>query len=166
MLGIRELDVAEAVELRELSPAASPGGLGDRGVFVVREELERLLFAVFLAHEEKRRERREEDARRRDAELRGVEPVAQGPVSDLVVVLRADDEALPFGLLEGARELLDRAVLLVVAVPLTGEKDVERMVEGIPPLGVVIPLLEGPAILGVCLGHDQGTRVLPAHPLR
>jgi hypothetical protein len=52
-----------------------------------------VLLAVLLAHEEERRARGEERARGGDAQELAREAVAERSVADLVVVLRADDEA-------------------------------------------------------------------------
>src|SRR5207248_931482 len=84
----------------------------------------RRTLAVLLAHEEERHVRAEEHTRRGDAQELGRQPVAEGAVSDLVVVLRTDDEPLHGLLLECAREIGDGAEALVVALALAGQQHV------------------------------------------
>jgi hypothetical protein len=83
----------ETLEPLELALAPLARRLGDRLVDVVGEELERRALVPLLAHEEERRARGEERHRRGDAERVLGQPVAERAVADLVVVLRADDEA-------------------------------------------------------------------------
>src|SRR5690349_12155327 len=106
----------EALEARELLLAPLTRRLGDRGIVVVGEELERRRLAVLLAHEEERDLRREEEARGGDAARLGRQPVALCAVADLVVVLRVDDET-PV-VLVCARKVGDGAEAGVVAVVL------------------------------------------------
>src|SRR5207237_10513861 len=97
-LRIRHLFLEAAERLELLAPALAHR-LPQRGIAVADEVLERLGRGPFLALEEERQRRRERRQRRRCAQptrrgQRG-EPLAPGPVADLVVVLRADDESTP-----------------------------------------------------------------------
>ena len=117
--------------------------------------------AVLLALEEERRERREEDDGLRErAAARGGQPVAEGAVADLVVVLRADDEPRPLRPRELAGDLGDRAVeRRVVAVALAGQRDVERVVEAVEPHRVVPPLAQRPEVVRPHLAdHERAGR--------
>ncbi len=92
----------------------------------------------------------------------GRQPVAERPVAHLVVVLREDHEAPRLPVegrarrgaapvlaavaavvderpLEGLRELGHLAEVGVVAVPLAGQQDVQRVVEVVGPLRVEAP---------------------------
>ena len=90
---------AGSANAREAAELAAPT-LGDQPsqrLIMVREEEERRRRRPFLPHEEQRRLGRGEQQRQRRAVRRRVDrvvqPVAERPVADLVVVLQADDEA-------------------------------------------------------------------------
>src|SRR5207302_9952473 len=87
-LRVRDVVACKGGEALELLPAALARCAGDLGVDVVGEELERMLLAVLLAHEEERRVRREERHRGGDAQRCRRQAIAERAVSDLVVVLR------------------------------------------------------------------------------
>jgi hypothetical protein len=154
--GIGQLGVAQ---LGELAAPAAPHGLAQRGVAVVHEVEEGRRLAVLLAHEEERQVRGAQGERGGQPELLGTvqgrEPLASRPVSDLVVVLGTDHEAIardvarrrtvaPIaearalavvdeGGFEGLGERLQAAEVLVVAAALARELGVERVVEVVAP---------------------------------
>src|SRR5207253_6113566 len=111
LLRLRGGDLAaEAREVLELALAPLARRVRDERVDVVGEELERPALAVLLAHEEERRLRCEEQAGGAERELVGGRAVADRAVPDLVVVLRAVDEALRGRSLVLAREPFDGPV--------------------------------------------------------
>ena len=87
----------EAGEVGELAPPALARRVGDERIDVVGEVLERRGLAVLLALEEERRIEAEEDDSRGHAPLGGGQPVADGAVADLVVVLGARHDPRPSG---------------------------------------------------------------------
>ena len=90
---------------------------------MIGEELEGMLLVVLLAHEEQRRTRGEQDAERGEAQLVAVEPVAEGTIADLVVVLCETTRSSRSATLVGPRaNRPTRAVTLVVAVALAGDE--------------------------------------------
>jgi hypothetical protein len=66
---------------------------------MTREILERGCLAIFLAHEQKRHERREENHGRREFQLLKIyelaEAVSEGTISDLIMVLTEYDQVRP-----------------------------------------------------------------------
>ena len=151
---------ANSRERGELAPAPLARGDGDLLVDVVGEELERRALAVLLAHEQHRRERRQQRAERGERPGLGGQPVAEGAVADLVVVLGEDDELLDGGGRRRARRSAGggtsstcrraragggrpwrgrptRPELLVLALALAGEQDAQGVVEVVGPRGVV-----------------------------
>src|SRR5205823_13865883 len=97
-LGLRVRDFpAEVAERLEFLAPALAHRLDQRGIAVGDEVEERLRRRPLLALEVERERRRERHERRGDAQTtrRGQlrEALAPCPVADLVVVLRADDEA-------------------------------------------------------------------------
>src|SRR5690606_19755722 len=89
------LDAAE--EMRELVAAALAHGIGELAVEVA-EVRERARRVELLSHEEQDRRRQEEQQRLRGAHSIGRrehrQPLAEGPVADLVVVLQKVDERI------------------------------------------------------------------------
>src|SRR4051812_15410580 len=99
-------------------------------------------FVVFLAHEEERNARCQYRAECREAEFATVQPIAEGAVADLVVVLCAHHEALRVRRFECARKVIDAAVLRVVTLLLTREEYVHGVVKIVAPLGVMTPAFD------------------------
>src|SRR6185437_9712970 len=154
----------EGGEMGELAPAALPDGVAKRAAKVAEEE-EGLARAELLAHEEKRRRRREKKDRDGGAErfARGErdQPLAEGAVAYLIVVLDEIDEGKRRQVTAGlaARcaakrrqlSLIDEAlrqgapeagngiggIVAVIAVGLAGEGDMHRVVEVVVPLRIV-----------------------------
>ena len=150
----------------ELLLATLSSGLGDHRVDVIGEELEGPLLAVLLAHEQQRNLRREEQRRRTDAELLRSRTVAEGAVADLIVILRANDEAVRGAALELTTEIRDRTpVVGVVPVLLAGQEHVQRVMKLVGPLRVVSPLTDGPLVARLDFRDHEHTRVDRAHPL-
>ena len=178
------------VGARELALAALADGLDEVGVAVVDEVRERRSLAVLLAHEQHRRERRQQDRR-------GGEPVtrivdrrvreqagAGGRVADVVVVGVEDDEASVVDVVgrrtvaavEARRvlarvdpaavprrgEIADPRVARVVLVALAGERHSEGMMDVVVPHGVAAP-----AVVGLA-AHDARIvgRALDRHQCR
>ena len=140
-LRVGHLLARERREPLELAAAALPRRLGDRGVVVVGEKLERRLLAVLLAQEEQRQLRREEDAGRRDAPRRRRQAVAEGAVARPGRGSRSRSRAAPAGVSSYARRQVGHLpVRLVVPVLLAGQQNVQRVVELVGPLRVVAPL--------------------------
>ena len=86
-----------AFQLRELAPPPVAHRLRQPRVLMVREVLERRRIGVLLAHEQHRHRRRQNHRRRHGVLAAGPQlrqPLTDGAVADLIVVLRADDEAL------------------------------------------------------------------------
>ena len=133
------------------------------GLGVVGEEGERRRRAPLLAHEQHRGVRRGQRDQRRQHQLVVVEllgePVATGPVADLVVVLAGHHQPPPGGArverptvvaaaerrpgavveeapLEDLGQRAERLEVGVVALGLAGQRDVEGVVEVVAPLGV------------------------------
>src|SRR5581483_3274959 len=82
-LRVRHLLAREGGELLELAPSARARRLGDRGVDVVGEELERAPLEVLLAHEQERCAGREERDGGGEAERIRRQAVAERAVTDL-----------------------------------------------------------------------------------
>ncbi len=139
----------------DLTAAPLARRLGDCGIDVVREEEERVLLLVLLAHEHERRVQREEDAGERDTVSVRREAVAERAVPDLVVVLRAHDETLRLRALQLADEPVHRAEVRVVTGLLAGEQDVELVVQVVEPHRVVSPLFERSQVFVVHLGDHE-----------
>ena len=118
----------------------------DPRIVVVGEELERTRLAALLSHEQQRHVRGEEHAGRSEVTHLRRQAIAVGAVADLVVVLRADDESTRGQRLVGPRKVGDGAELGVVALPLSGQENVKRVVEVVRPLRVVAPFLERPPV--------------------
>src|SRR5436190_6249589 len=113
-LRVREVFAGERAELRELALAALARRVGDERVDVVGEELERPRLVVLLALEEERRREREEHDGERNPMSVARQPIADGSVADLIVVLRAHDQPLRLGARELADEPLHRPERIVV----------------------------------------------------
>ena len=84
------------VNRRELRPPPPPHRLDQGWIAVVDKIQERGGFAVLFPHEQQRNVGRQQDGRSRDLERLegnpGTQSIAEGPVADLVVILREDDE--------------------------------------------------------------------------
>ncbi len=89
--------IAEHAPLGELIPAALTHGVAKLAV-EIGEITEGARLAPLLAHEQERRMRSEQQDRRQRIQSRARgesrKPLAEGPVSDLVMVLQEVDEAL------------------------------------------------------------------------
>ena len=153
----------------------------------VAPEQERLRRGPFLAHEQERQAwRQEQDRRGRAHRVGGRErrdPLAEGAIADLVVVLQEPDEGrrgqraarlaartpamrrqialIREALRETAAEMTERRLVVsVVAHGLAGDQDVQRVVDVIVPLGLVerAPTgggtLEVPRLVRVVLEHE------------
>ena len=185
--------LAEAAELAELLASS----LADRVrqfALVIGEIQERFARGAFLAHEQQRNHRREQLQRYRQAQRLGfgedAETLAEGAVADLVVVLQKQHEgvrrqvgtrfaarpavAVGFALVDeafgqAARQAAQRlGVVLVVAVVLAGEQDVQRMVAIVVPLcvvalaqqaGAVVVVLQDQVHMALGAGGAIGNRV-------
>ncbi len=124
VLRVGNLLVGERRERRELRSPSLARGLRDVLVDVVREELKRRVLAVLLAHEQHRDVRREQRAERGQRARFGGQPIAEGAIPDLVVVLVEDHEPLGRHVVGGrteppAAERRVRAVVDERAVPST-----------------------------------------------
>src|SRR5271166_1062537 len=137
-------------------------GLGQPGVDVVGEVLPRSVRAPLLAHEQHRGVGRGQHQAGADLDQlgreRGGDPVAEGPVSDLVVILQVTEEAVsghaehvdlppvrpaaeggPDAVVEehpgvGLGQRRQRPEVAVVALPFAGDRRVHRVVEVVAPL--------------------------------
>ena len=102
----------------------------------------------------------EEDDGRGHAPLRVRQPVAERAVADLVVVLGARDDARPLRPAELGGDARHRAVERpVVAVPLAGQRDVQRVVEAVEPHRVVPPVAERAEVGRAHLADHERARV-------
>ncbi|VWC50302.1 hypothetical protein BLA6863_07811 [Burkholderia lata] len=174
--------VGEGRKGRELATPAFAHRVGKRAA-IVGEELERLRAAVFLAHEQQRDRRREQQQRGRRAHRVFVreraQPFAERAVADLVVVLQECDERgrrqvrarfaargavvqrRRFALVreafaERAREMAQRrvGVRAVVAVALAGQQHVRAVVEVVVPLRVETTGSEQAGRIALVLEHE------------
>ena len=196
VLRIGHLLAGELGEGGELLAAALAGRVGHALVDVIGEELKRSALAVLLAHEQHGSEGCQQRAERGQRPHAGGQPVAEGAVADLVVVLGEDDELLGRAIVgagaeappaegrvgavvhvravEGLGQLRHLAELLVPARALAGEQRAQGVVEVVGPDGVVAvaALARRADDLGVveaALGDDQRAAVLPrarARPAR
>ena len=160
MLRVGNVGPTEFGELAESSVGDS--FLDDR-VAEAGEELKGRGLIVLLAHEQKRRVRREQQERgcefARAGRDEGGEALAKGAVADLIVILDADDlrgqrdaggrgsagTALPelerlalkcVGLGEDAGEKRGIGEILIVALMLAGEQDMDGVVKVVTPDGI------------------------------
>ncbi len=189
--GCRVLRIGDVgpAEVGKLAEASLGDGLADDGVLEAGEELEGGGLIVLLPHEQERGVRGEQQERggefaRAGGDQRG-EALAQGAVADLIVILDADDlrgqrevggrgsagTALPeaeglalkgVGLGEDAGQESGVGEVLIVALALAGEQDVDGVVEVVAPDGIggVSALGGGEDVAGKVLvgfdGDDDG----------
>jgi len=159
---VRHRALRQAAEILRLGPAALSRRIGKVAV-EIGEEQERLPLAVFLAHEEERNAGSKQKQGGHDVEQRRLdeqrEPLAEGAVADLVVVVqevdvdlrgkrilrrRADPVLRAVRMDEAARgRLPQQAVGIlheggVVALRLARRDDMEGMVEFVVPAGGIV----------------------------
>ena len=161
VLGVGHVGRVPAVR-GELSLAALGDGLRQPGFDVVGEVLPRGVRAPFLAHEQHRGVGRGQHQAGADLDQlgreRGGDPVADGPVADLVVILQVAEEAVsgnaehvdlppvrlaaeggPVAVVKehpgvGLGQRRQRPEVAVVALSFAGDRGVHRVVEVVAPL--------------------------------
>ena len=122
---------------------------------MIGEELEGMYLVVLLTHEQQWRRGRREDAKCGEPELYAVQAIAESTVADLIVILRADDEVFTLWARERPGDVLERSVILVVALALTGQHRMHGVVEFVGPLRVMAPFRDRSEVAGLHLRDDE-----------